>query len=230
MDTIITLSNVSKIFNPGMPDEYLALSDVSLDIGKGRVTVLKGPSGSGKTTLLGLIGCMARPTEGVILVEGRNVAKLPERFLTTIRRNTFGFMFQQFNLVKEISVLENIMLPLYVTDITRDVMEERAELLLERLDLSRKKNSKAHKLSGGEQQRVAIARALINEPDIILADEPTAHLDSKLSADLIDIFQRLNEEGKTIVIATHDPLIYTESFVHNIISMRDGRVQEVQTV
>jgi putative ABC transport system ATP-binding protein len=227
MESIIRTEKITKVFNPGMPDEVKAVSDVSIEIIKGEVTVLKGPSGSGKTSFLSLIGCMTRPTEGRIFVNGKDVAKLPERFLTEIRRKTFGFIFQQFNLIRGISVIENVMLPLYPTAERLLDIKRRAEVILDKLGILDKKDFKIQKLSGGEQQRVAIARALINEPEIILADEPTAHLDTKLSEDLIVIFNSLREEGKTIIIATHDPLIYENRLVNRIIEMRDGRVKNI---
>jgi putative ABC transport system ATP-binding protein len=227
MDTLIVTENVSKVFNPGMPDEMKAITDVSLEINKGEFVVLKGPSGSGKTSLLGLIGCMSRPTAGRILINGRDVAKLPERFLTMIRRKEFGFIFQQFNLIKGISVLENVMLPLFPTDAKISDIKNRAEGILDKLNILHKKDFKVQRLSGGEQQRVAISRALINEPEAVLADEPTAHLDTKLSEDLIRIMQELNREGKTIIIASHDPLVYEKPFINKLVEMRDGIVKEV---
>ncbi len=226
MDILIRTERVTKIFNPGMPDEMKAVSDVSMEIAKGELVVLKGPSGSGKTSLLGLLGCMSRPTEGRILINGRDVAKLPERFLTNIRRKEFGFIFQQFNLIKGLSVIENVMLPLYPTDTKLSVVRTRAEALLDKLNMTRKQDTTVQRLSGGEQQRVAIARALINEPEAILADEPTAHLDSKLSEDLIAILRQLNGEGKTIIIASHDPLVYEKDFIDKIVEMRDGAVRK----
>lgn len=227
MNTLIITEHVSKVFNPGMPDEMKAITDVSIEIKKGEIVVLKGPSGSGKTSLLGLMGCMSRPTEGRILINGRDVAKLPERFLTMIRRKEFGFIFQQFNLIKGLSVLENAMLPLYPTHAKMSGIKNRAEGILEKLNILHKKDFKVQRLSGGEQQRVAISRALINEPEAILADEPTAHLDTKLSEDLIRIMTKLNREGKTIIIASHDPLVYDKPFVNKIVEMRDGIVREV---
>jgi putative ABC transport system ATP-binding protein len=228
MDTVIKTEKVTKVYNPGMPDEIKAINDISIEARKSEVVVLKGPSGSGKTSLLSLIGCMSRPTEGRIMVHGKDIAKLPERFLTEIRRRTFGFVFQQLNLIKDISVIENIMLPLYPTEMKLSAIKKRAEGILEKLGISRKKNVNVQWLSGGEQQRVAIARALMNEPEIILADEPTAHLDTHLSEDLIDILNTLRKEGKTIVIATHDPLVYEKGFVDRLIEMRDGTVKEVR--
>ncbi len=224
-EPIIVTRGVSKIFNPGQPDEVVALNDVSLEIGQGLVTVIQGPSGSGKSTLLSLLGCMSRPSMGHILVGGKDVAKLPERFLTEIRRRTFGFIFQQFNLIRGITVLENVMLPLYPLDTPLTEIGRRAVSILDSLDILSKKDVKVQHLSGGEQQRVAIARALINEPRIILADEPTAHLDTRLSGELIDILQELNRNGKTIVIATHDPMVIEAPLVDTIVSMRDGTVQ-----
>jgi len=223
------MEQVSKVFNPGMPDEMKAVSNVSLEIRKGELVVLKGPSGSGKTSLLGLMGCMSRPTEGRIIVNGRDVAKLPERFLTMIRRKEFGFIFQQFHLIRGISVLENVMLPLYPTHAKMADIRNRAEDLLEKLNILHKKDFKVQRLSGGEQQRVAIARALINEPEGVLADEPTAHLDTKLSEDLIQTMMQLSREGKTVIIASHDPIVYEKPFIDKIVEMRDGIVKEVIT-
>jgi putative ABC transport system ATP-binding protein len=227
MDDVISTVGISKVFNAGLADEVRAVTDVSIGIRRGGITVLKGPSGSGKTTLLGLIGCMSRPTEGRILVEGKDVAKLPERFLTGIRRRTFGFIFQHFNLIRGLSVMENVMLPLYPTEIPTALMFRRMEAILAKLDLTGKRGARIQHLSGGQQQRVAIARAMINDPDVILADEPTAHLDTKLSGDFLNIITALNKDGKTIVIATHDPLIYDKPYIDNIIEMRDGAVKEV---
>ena len=228
MKGLILTENVTKLYNPRKPDEIRALDDASINIEKGEIVVLKGPSGSGKTTLLSLIGCMGRPTSGRIVVDGKDVAKLPERFLTLIRRRTFGFIFQQFNLVRNVSVLENVLLPLYPVEISFADMRARGEKILKDLGLQDKMQRKVNKLSGGEQQRVAIARALINQPEIIIADEPTAHLDRKLSADLLRILEDLNLAGKTIVIATHDPFVYDHSSIKRIVEMRDGRIQDIK--
>jgi putative ABC transport system ATP-binding protein len=227
MQTVIKTNQLSKVFNPGMADEIKAVTDVTIEINKADVVVLKGPSGSGKTTLLSLLGCMSRPTVGSIWVNDKDVAKLPERFLAQIRRKTFGFIFQQYNLIKDISVLENVMLPLYPLGVGLREIKTRAESILDDLNILNKRNVKIQRLSGGEQQRVAIARALINRPEIILADEPTAHLDTKLSRELLDILQKMNGEGKVIIIGTHDPLVYESSFVHRVIEMRDGMIQQI---
>jgi putative ABC transport system ATP-binding protein len=222
MATLIETEAVSKIYNRHRADEVQALRNISFAVNQGEVVVLKGPSGSGKTSLLSLVGCMARPTSGSIRLSGKNVAKLPERFLAKIRRQSFGFVFQQFNLLRELSVLDNILLPLYPTDLKVTHMQERAGEVLAQLDLANKRQRKVRQLSGGEQQRVAIARALINQPDIIIADEPTAHLDSTLAEELLLILTRLKQEGKTIIIATHDPQVFDHSLVDRSFVMHDG--------
>jgi putative ABC transport system ATP-binding protein len=234
--TVIELLQVSKCFNAGKANQFTAVQDVSLTIEPGRVTVLKGSSGSGKTTLLTLIGCMARPTSGRILLSGFRTAcfpgwqeageieitSLPERFLTGIRRTTFGFIFQQFNLVRGISVLENVMLPAYPTGEGHGSFRKRALELLELFNISRHASARVDQLSGGETQRVAIARALINNPSVIIADEPTAHLDSKLSREFMEIVGSLRAEGRTILIASHDPLVFESPLADVVVEMRDG--------
>lgn len=225
MKPLIRTENVCKIYNSRRPDEFRALDDITLSVDRGEVVVLKGPSGSGKTTLLSLIGCMGRPTSGRIVVGEKDVAKLSERFLTRVRQQTFGFIFQQFNLVRDVTVLENILLPLYPLPTGFAEMEERGRALLAMLGMEKKEQMKVNKLSGGEQQRVAIARALINDPEIVIADEPTAHLDSKLSADLLGILEDISRMGKTILIATHDPLVFNHPLIHRTISMRDGCIE-----
>jgi putative ABC transport system ATP-binding protein len=234
---VIELSSVTKTFNADRHNQFTAVDDVSLTIEPGRLTILKGPSGSGKTTLLALIGCMARPTSGRIrlhnirtsfFTEAENsaldITSLPERFLTEIRRTTFGFIFQQFNLVKGISALENIMLPAYPTGENQSDFRRRALELMELFSVSRHAASPVEWLSGGELQRVAIARALINNPAIIIADEPTAHLDSKLSGEFMEMVGSLKSQGKTILIASHDPLVYDSGLADTVVGMRDGRI------
>jgi putative ABC transport system ATP-binding protein len=222
----IRTEKVRKVYNPGKPDEMVALHDVSLEIDRGKVTVLKGPSGSGKTSMLSAIGCMARPTAGRIVIEGKDVVKLPERFLTDLRRKKFGFIFQQFHLIRNVSVLENILLPLYPLNIMPSDMKKRALAIMNRFGIAGKKNLQVKNLSGGEQQRVAIARALINNPEILIADEPTAHLDRQLAAEFMEILETLIGTQKTIIIATHDPFIYEHRLVNKTIVMRDGRIEK----
>ena len=226
-ERLISTEDATKIYNPRLPDEMVALEKATITIDKGEVAVLKGPSGSGKTSLLSLIGCMSRPTAGRVIVKDKDVAKLPERFLTKIRQKTFGFIFQQFNLIRDVSVQENVALPLYPLEVGFGEIKERVDKVLDRFGILAKRNLRVQKLSGGEQQRVAIARALINDPEIIIADEPTAHLDQELAKDLLAILEGLCREGKTIVIATHDPVVFEHSFVSKIIAMRNGQIEGV---
>jgi len=222
---MIELDDVRKVFNEGSPNEFIALDGVSLTLGEAQVTVLKGPSGSGKTTLLALVGCMARPTAGRIRLDGREISRLPERFLTAVRRSTFGFVFQQLNLVRGIDVLENVMLPAYPLGVPRTRLRERALSLLAQLNLEGRAAARVEWLSGGEAQRVAIARALVNDPPVIIADEPTAHLDTRLSLEFMEIVGRLKSEGRRFVIASHDPLVHESPVVDRVVGMRDGRVE-----
>lgn len=222
---MIELTGVRKVFNEGNPNEYVALDDVTLTLGEERVTVLRGPSGSGKTTLLSIVGCMARPTAGRVILDGREISRLPERFLTQVRRSTFGFIFQQLNLLRGINVLENVMLPAYPIGIPRGRLRERALALLAMLDLADRATARMEWLSGGEAQRVAIARALINDPPVLIADEPTAHLDTKLSLEFLAIVGRLKAEGKRMIIASHDPLVHDSPVADRVVAMRDGRIE-----
>jgi putative ABC transport system ATP-binding protein len=221
---MIELRHVTKVFHKGSPNEFKAIDDISLAIDPGMVTVLKGPSGSGKTTLLSIIAAMARPTSGRVEIFGREITSLPERFLTEIRRKTFGFIFQHYNLIKGITALENVMIPAYPCGERQAPLKKRALELLDLFDVSHKAASRVEWLSGGEAQRVTIARALINNPRIIIADEPTAHLDTKLSKEFIEIMARLNREGRTVLIASHDPLVFESTEVNRVIELRDGKV------
>ena len=240
---MIELVAVTKSFNTGKPNQFTAVRDVSCIIEPGRITVLKGPSGSGKTTLLTLIGCMSRPTSGRILLRGMVTAtlagmeeaavvettSLPERFLTAVRRTTYGFIFQHFNLVRGISVLENVMLPTYPIGGRHGAVRQRALELLEMFSVSRHASSPVDLLSGGEMQRVAIARALINDPAVLVADEPTAHLDSRLSREFMEMTGSFKAAGRTVLIASHDPLVYDSPLTDRVIEMRDGRITDIGT-
>jgi putative ABC transport system ATP-binding protein len=237
---MITLQNVHKGFNIGKSNEFIAVRGIILTLDAKGVTVLQGPSGSGKTTLLSLIGCMSRPTSGRIIMrrdllsdngfikDGNlpeiELTSLPERFLTEIRRRTFGFIFQQFNLIKGITVLENVMLPAYPLGEKHAAVKKRAENLLAMFDLGDRALAQVEWLSGGEMQRVAIARALMNNPPVLIADEPTAHLDSKLSLEFMDIISHLKDQGKTVIIASHDPLVFAAPVVDRVIAVRDGMI------
>jgi putative ABC transport system ATP-binding protein len=186
--------------------------------------VLQGPSGSGKTTLLTIAGCLARPTTGRVTLDGEVVSGLPERFMAEVRRRSFGFVFQQFNLIAGLSVRENVMLPAYPTAIGQRALERRADALLQRVDLAARAMAKVETLSGGEQQRVAIARALINDPPVLFADEPTANLDFDLSAAFLGILRELRGEGRTIVLSSHDPRLCASPLVDRVVRLAAGRV------
>lgn len=221
---MIELINIKKAFNQKRPNEYWALHDISLTLETGKVTALRGPSGSGKTTLLTIIGCLSRPTSGRVFFQGEDISALPERFLTELRRRSFGFIFQQFNLIKGLSAVENIILPAFPTGRPRAELIAAANELLARLQLGHRAQAKVEWLSGGEQQRVAIARALINDPAVIIADEPTANLDTALSREFMTILESFTASGKTVLLTSHDPLVVNSSAVHRVIGMRDGRL------
>jgi len=221
---MIALHEVSKAFNQGQPNECRALREVSLRLERGGITVFKGPSGSGKTTLLTLVGCLARPTAGRIMLDGRLLSNLPERFLTEVRRHTFGFVFQQFNLIRGLTVLDNVMLPAYPLGKPYRELRDGARVLLDRFGLGAKADSRVEWLSGGEAQRTALARALINDPAVLIADEPTANLDSALSREVLALLGELAMQGRTVLISSHDPLVFEAVQVDRIIELHDGRM------
>ncbi len=221
---MIELSAVSKTFHQGRPNEFRALCEVNLTLERGGVTVFKGPSGSGKTTLLTLIGALSRPTSGRISLDGRLLSNLPERFLTDVRRHTFGFVFQQFNLIRGLTVLENVMLPAYPLGRPYRELISAARALLEQFGLGGKAVSQVEWLSGGEAQRTALARALINDPTVIIADEPTAHLDSARSREVLALLGALAAQGRTVFISSHDPLVFEAISVNRLIELQDGRI------
>jgi putative ABC transport system ATP-binding protein len=222
--SIITVESVTKTYHPGRPNEFVALHEVSIAISPGQCTILAGPSGSGKTTLLSLLGLMSRPSSGRITLLGKEITLLAENFRTLFRRRHTGFIFQHFQLIGDLTVSDNLDLVLYPEGPPFDTMRDRRAGLLKRFGLTDKSAEKASVLSGGEQQRVAIARALMNNPEILLVDEPTAHLDTALSRQLIELFQDLTNEGKTLVIASHDPLVLNSDLADTLVHLRDGRM------
>ena len=221
---MIELTGVSNLYRQGRPNEIAAVRDVDLTIELGKVTVLKGPSGSGKTTLLTLIGCLARPTTGRIDMNGETLSGLPEKFLADVRRRRFGFAFQRFNLVSGLTAIDNIMLPAYPLAPKFNDLRTRAFGLAEQFGILHRADLRVDDLSGGEMQRVAIARALINDPDVIIADEPTANLDSALSEQFLEMIGMLNARGKTIIMTSHDPRIWQATAVDRVVNMADGRI------
>jgi putative ABC transport system ATP-binding protein len=222
--TAVKTLDVTKIYHQGKQNEVIPVKKVSLEIENGSVSVLKGPSGSGKTTLLSMIGCQVKPSSGEIIIKGNRISKLPEKFANLYKREHIGFIFQHFNLIPDLSVFDNIMLPLLPAGITLKERKIRADKLLNQFDLEKRKFFKTKLLSGGEQQRVAISRALINGCTILLADEPTAHLDGKLTADFLSYVKLLKESDYTIIIASHDSSIVQNPVVDEVIEMKNGEV------
>ncbi len=219
---MIELTEVSKVFHEGRPNQCQALREVSLTLERGGITVFRGPSGSGKTTLLTLVGCLSRPTAGRIRLDGQLLSNLPERFLTEVRRHTFGFVFQQFNLIRGLTVLENVMLPAYPLGRPYRELRAAAQILLEQFGIGEKADNRIEWLSGGEAQRTALARALINDPVMVIADEPTANLDSARSREVLTLLGELALQGRTILISSHDPLVFAANHVKRLIELRDG--------
>ena len=220
---MIHLNNVVKEFQNGA-DRIVALDGISLGIGEGELVVLKGKSGSGKSTILSLIAALSKPTRGEIVVDGERIAKLSENFAARFRLHNIGFIFQRYNLFEQMSAYENILTPLVPSSLSKEEESARIEEVAASLEIESKLSQRVASLSGGEQQRVAIARALVNNPKIILADEPTANLDSRLSQNFIDLLKQLKSKNRTIIVATHDPLFFNLPFVDRIIEIEGGRV------
>jgi len=223
---MIKVVQASKIYNKGKPNQVNAVREVNLNIRQGDMVAIRGPSGSGKTCLLTLIGCIAHPTSGEIYVAGKAISRLPEKFMTIHRREHVGIVFQQFNLIQDLSVEQNVGLPLYPLDVPRSVIAERTNELLSEVGLESKRGFPVRQLSGGEQQRVAIARALINNPEVLLTDEPTAHLDTALAMELMEMMGAIKNEGRTIVITSHNPLVYNHPSIDRVHEMKDGKITE----
>jgi len=217
----VDISNVNKIYDSeGVT--FQALTDINLKIKKGEFLAIVGPSGSGKSTLMNILGLLDHPTTGKYLLDGKDVSRLKENTLAEIRNKKIGFVFQSFNLLKRTSAIDNVMLPLIYSKVNFKERQERAKKALEAVGLGDKLVSKPSQLSGGQQQRVAIARALVTNPEIILADEPTGNLDSKTGAEVIQIFKKLNKEGRTIVFITHSNEIAREA--QRSVVIRDGMI------
>lgn len=201
----------------------MALQSISIDIDKGEYVAFMGPSGSGKSTLMNIIGCLDTPTDGTYILNENDVSDLTENELAEIRNKEIGFVFQTFNLLPRASALENVALPLIYAGYGSADREEKAMLALNGVGLGDRAHHRPNELSGGQRQRVAIARALVNDPSIILADEPTGNLDSKTSYDIMDLFQELHDKGNTIIMVTHEEDI--AEYSHRIIRLRDGLIE-----
>jgi len=219
---MIEVEHIFKVYRMGTT-KVRALDDVSLTIQDGEMTAIVGPSGSGKSTLMAILGCLDIPTKGTYRMDGESIEGLNDNQLAHIRSRKVGFVFQQFNLLPRTTALENVMLPLLYDGVKGKARKERAVAALETVGLSDRITHKPNQLSGGEQQRVAIARALVNNPSLLLADEPTGNLDSHTGGEIVGLFQRLNrEQGLTILYVTHDPFIARHT--NRVIQLEDGKI------
>lgn len=222
MSNVIEVHNITKIYKMGEV-EVRALAGVSFNIEKGEVLSIMGPSGSGKSTLMNTLGCLDRPTSGEYYLDGELVSSLTDDQLAVIRNRKVGFVFQSFNLLSRVSSLANVELPLRYAGLSEG-RRERARIALESVGLGDRVNHRPTELSGGQQQRVAVARAIINDPSIIMADEPTGNLDTKVGQEIMDLLLSLNRDrGTTLIIVTHDPTIAAQT--HRIIHLRDGLLE-----
>ena len=227
MANLIELRNVYKIYGEGLESEVRALDGVSLSIGRGEFIAVVGQSGSGKSTMMNVLGCLDIPTYGSYLLNGTDVSELTDKELSRIRNKQIGFIFQQYNLIQNLSVLENVELPLIYQGIDPIDRREMAMTALERVGLADRFRHKPTQMSGGQQQRVAIARAIATRPPIIMADEPTGALDSKTGLEVLEFLRQLNDEGSTIILITHDNGIAATA--RRIIRLADGKVVEDRT-
>ncbi len=228
-EAVIRLEDLVRVYRMGEV-EVRALDGISLEIGRGEFVAVMGPSGSGKSTFMNIVGCLDRPTSGRYFLDGVDVSRLDRDDRAEIRNGKIGFVFQSFNLLARTSALENVELPLIYSSNghrARD-REARARRCLETVGLAGREDHQPSQLSGGQQQRVAIARALINEPKLLLADEPTGNLDSKTSEEVMVVFQKLNDDGKTVVLITHEPDIAQHA--KRVVGFRDGRIVEDRPV
>lgn len=218
---MIEIQNLTKTYNYGKPNSLTALRDICLTVRDGEMTAVMGASGSGKSTLLNMIGCLDSAEQGKCVISGTDVNALSENRRTEFRAQNIGFVVQDFALIESYTVLENVLIPTCFVKKRRGA-KERALSLLERLGLGDKAKTAVSKLSGGQKQRTAIARALINEPDILLADEPTGALDSKTSAEIMELFLQQNAQGRTVIIVTHDPRVAEKC--SRVVEISDGRI------
>ena len=226
MDLIIELEDIQKSYYLGK-QELKVLKGISLKIFKKEYVALMGPSGSGKSTLMNILGCLDTPTGGRYILNGKNAGKMEDDDLAEIRNREIGFVFQQFNLLPRLTAAENVALPLIYNGTPKKMRQEQALNMLERVGLADRSHHKPNELSGGQNQRVAIARALVNNPSIILADEPTGNLDSKTSVEIMNIFDKIQADGNTVVLVTHEEDI--AHYAHRIIRLKDGIIESDHT-
>lgn len=222
MSSVIHLENLRKSYFLGK-QELPVLKGINLDINKSEFVALMGPSGSGKSTLMNIVGCLDTLTSGSYILNGKDVSKLPDNDLADIRNQEIGFVFQQFNLLPRLSALENVALPLIYAGVPKKERTERALEMLAKVNLADRSHHKSNELSGGQIQRVAIARALVNNPSIILADEPTGNLDTKTSAEIMNLLTEIHNLGNTVVLVTHEEDI--AAYAKRVVRLRDGLIE-----
>jgi putative ABC transport system ATP-binding protein len=221
-EAIIKLEEIKKDYYMGS-QAITVLKGITLDIFKNEYVALMGPSGSGKSTLMNILGCLDSPTGGKYILNGKDVSKMPDDDLAEVRNSEIGFVFQQFNLLPRLSAAENVALPLIYAGVSKKVRIERALEALDKVGLADRSHHKSNELSGGQIQRVAIARALVNNPAILLADEPTGNLDSKTSVEVMEIFGKIRAAGNTVILVTHEEDI--AAYAHRVVRLRDGMVE-----
>jgi putative ABC transport system ATP-binding protein len=222
MQGIIHLENIRKNYYLGK-QTIEVLKGITFDIFKNEYVALMGPSGSGKSTLMNILGCLDTPTSGMYILNGKDVSRTSDNDLADVRNNEIGFVFQQFNLLPRLTAVENVALPLVYAGVPKKQRTEKAMEVLRKVDLVDRATHKPNEMSGGQNQRVAIARALVNDPSIILADEPTGNLDSKTSYEIMDIFSKIHDSGNTVILVTHEEDI--SHYAHRIIRLRDGIIE-----
>jgi putative ABC transport system ATP-binding protein len=222
MEAIIHLDNIKKNYYLGK-QVIEVLKGISFDILKNEYVALMGPSGSGKSTLMNILGCLDTPTSGTYILNGHDVSSMADNDLADVRNKEIGFVFQQFNLLPRLTAAENVALPLEYAGVPRKQRMEKALEVLSRVNLADRSHHKPNEMSGGQNQRVAIARALVNDPSIILADEPTGNLDSKTSHEIMEIFSKIHEGGNTVILVTHE--VDIAEFAHRIVRLRDGIIE-----
>ena len=221
---MINIRGVSLVYNQGKQNEFCALKNINLDINNGELVILKGISGSGKSTLLSLIALLQKPTSGEILIDGTNIAKLPDAFCSEFRHKRLGLVFQNFNLIEGLSVYENLLAPFALTNFKANVRDEMIKKALELANISHKRDENVSNLSGGERQRCAVARALSMDADIILADEPTANLDRQNARAFLGLLESFKALKKSVIVATHDSIFDELSATDRVISLQNGEI------
>ncbi|MEM6767864.1 MAG: ABC transporter ATP-binding protein [Bacteroidota bacterium] len=224
MEAVIQLQHIRKTYQMGTVEIH-ALRDVSLDIGRNEYVAIMGPSGSGKSTMMNVLGCLDSPSEGDYFLNNTNVSNMDDSELAFTRNKEIGFVFQTFNLLKRSTALDNVALPLVYAGLSKSARHDRAEEVLASVGLGDRVHHKPNELSGGQRQRVAVARALVNNPSIILADEPTGNLDTKTSYEIMELFERLHQSGNTIILVTHEEDIAQHA--QKIVRLRDGNIEKI---